>query len=94
MSSAKTHCKSLSEVLLSNFTNNGLRETIRQRHPTPSLQGNKRELQSRLAVAEGLSLAAVSVSVPAAKAARTPTKPMSTCNNKLPTRITSYIWFE
>ena len=85
MSSAKTNYKSLSEVLLSYLTSNGLRETIRQRHPTLSLQGNKRELQTRLAVAEGLSLAAV---LGPATAPRAPAKPVSTGNNKLPPGVT------
>ena len=57
MSSSKTNYKALSEILMANLTVDGLKKTIKLRHPSMSLQGNKEDLQKRLADAEGLSLA-------------------------------------
>ena len=42
---------------MANLTVDGLKKTIKLRHPSMSLQGNKEDLQKRLADAEGLSLA-------------------------------------
>ena len=56
MSSSKTNYKALSEILMANLTLDGLKKTIKSRHPSMSIQGNKEDLQKRLADAEGLSL--------------------------------------
>ena len=56
MSSSKTNYKALSEILMANLTVDGLKKTIKSRHPSMSVQGNKEDLQKRLADAEGLTL--------------------------------------
>eukprot|EP00563_Minutocellus_polymorphus_P001888 CAMPEP_0181034574 /NCGR_PEP_ID=MMETSP1070-20121207/7883_1 /TAXON_ID=265543 /ORGANISM="Minutocellus polymorphus, Strain NH13" /LENGTH=184 /DNA_ID=CAMNT_0023112117 /DNA_START=429 /DNA_END=979 /DNA_ORIENTATION=+ len=81
MNSSKTNYKALSEVLLGNLTVDGLKKTIRQRHPNMTVQGNKDELQKRLADAEGLTLSS------STNAATAVAKPKST-GNKFPPEVT------
>lgn len=64
MSSSKTNYKALSEILMANLTVDGLKKTIKSRHPSMSVQGNKEDLQKRLADAEGLNLPTGTPSVP------------------------------
>lgn len=55
--SVKSDFEDLAKVLLRHMTVDGLKKTLKERHPDLSLQGTKEVLQIRLANAEGLKLA-------------------------------------
>ena len=83
MSSSKVNYKDLSEVLLGNLTVDGLKKTIKQRHPNLTVQGSKDELQKRLAAAECLTPPAASGTGTATAASFTKAKPATSAKPKL-----------